>query len=220
MSFSLVGLLLCAFVPGGSVLDSVSIACRAIAEQVARQDKAVATLEKIGCGIRWKTRGPVWLHRLARPDTFHFLDTVDAVDVNWRAPISDQVASVVDDGAMVSVAQLPDLEYLRLDHSLFGVGNHPDVRITDAGMRELRALIRLRELSVRGNDITDRGLESLAPLKNLCVLDISGTSVTDSGIRFLVQLPSLRLLRVSTTLITPEGIRRLRGALPHAVIQY
>ena len=58
-------------------------------------------------------------------------------------------------------------------------------RITDAGLKHLRGLTKLKTLDLNGRPITDAGLTPLAELKNLHRLLLDSTKVTEPGVATL-----------------------------------
>src|SRR5436190_11057360 len=67
-------------------------------------------------------------------------------------------------------------------------------QVTDAGLKELKDLTQLKELSLYGPQVTDAGLKELKDLKQLTTLDLSGTQVTDVGLKELKDLKQLTTL--------------------------
>ena len=57
--------------------------------------------------------------------------------------------------------------------------------VTDAGVRHLSKLSRLRHLDLSGTGITDRGLEVLRSLPELETVSLAWTTVTDAGVAHL-----------------------------------
>jgi hypothetical protein len=81
---------------------------------------------------------------------------------------------------------LPDIQWLEAAGS----------QVTDAGMCSIRALSRLRSLSLERSAITDVGLEELCGLTKLEELDVSLTSVTDQGVKkFQTSHPNCKVIR-------------------------
>jgi uncharacterized protein (TIGR02996 family) len=91
--------------------------------------------------------------------------------------------------------------------------------VTDATLRRLAALKRLRALNLYGNDaITDDGLRHLAGLTELRILDLEDQPVTDAGLVHLRGLKELERLNLEGTRATVEGVERLLAFLPRASI--
>jgi RNA polymerase sigma factor (sigma-70 family) len=85
--------------------------------------------------------------------------------------------------------------------------------ITDAGVKHLAPLSRMKYLALRNADLTDEGLKALSAMKSLDFLVIGGR-ITDRGLRHLEALTSLRFLSLDTKLVSLEGIRELKSKLP------
>ena len=69
--------------------------------------------------------------------------------------------------------------------------------VTDAGMKDLAALMGLKELDLSGTTVTGAGLKQLAPLKGLQTLVLLNCkNVTDAAVVELHQvLPHCKIVR-------------------------
>ena len=84
--------------------------------------------------------------------------------------------------------------------------------ITDAGMVYVASLKQIERLNLaQNNGISDRALEQLKGLASLQDLDLSGTKVTDAGLECLKASNNLRDLCVSDTAISDTGLEHLKG---------
>src|SRR5258705_153197 len=73
----------------------------------------------------------------------------------------------------------------------------PQTKITDNGLRGIKALTKLRSLGLEDTQVTDRGLEHLKVLDNLRILCVNGSKVTDEGVKKLeLALPELKIRTV------------------------
>ena len=88
--------------------------------------------------------------------------------------------------------------------------------ITDAQLKHLEGLTRLREL--RTCQLTDAGLGQLEGLTQLRVLGLTGTAVSDAGLQYLRGLTELQRLYLGGTNVTDKGVQDLQKALPKAKI--
>lgn len=71
-----------------------------------------------------------------------------------------------------------------------------DTRMTDAGLKHLTGLTKLRRLDVNGTKVTDAGLVHLQGLSQLQELTLSGNKVTAQGVNKLQQaLPKCKIQR-------------------------
>jgi len=77
--------------------------------------------------------------------------------------------------------------------------------VTDAGLRSLGRLPKLRVLRLDHTTITDDGVAHFADLRNLEELDLSNTGITDAGMVTLGRLPRLTSLSLRDTAITQAG---------------
>lgn len=69
-------------------------------------------------------------------------------------------------------------------------------------------------LEMGNPDVTDATLRVLDHLPRLRELTLNDSSVTDDGLATLARLPALETLRLARTRITPEGLRRFLDAPP------
>jgi hypothetical protein len=82
---------------------------------------------------------------------------------------------------------------------------------TDAPLRRLKRLKKLREVTLGEAAGTDKALEALSGLANLEELRLSGTGITDLGMVHLGGLTSLKDLSLEETSITDVGLKHLAG---------
>jgi WD40 repeat protein/serine/threonine protein kinase len=88
-----------------------------------------------------------------------------------------------------------------------------DTKVTDAELKALASLTRLRSLDLRRTAVTDNGLKELAPLRELRALELGETRVAGPGLRDLAPLARLETLRLERTPVTDAGLAALT-ALP------
>ena len=84
-------------------------------------------------------------------------------------------------------------------------------KVTDAGMKPLKGLIGLYNLSRDSTKVTDAGLEHLKGLTHLTILNLTDTKVTDAGLTHLKGLTSLHHLTLIQTDVTDAGLEHLKG---------
>jgi hypothetical protein len=108
-----------------------------------------------------------------------------------------------------------------------------DTSVTDAGLRHLRNMAKLRNLVIRefsqprghrGNPglaptISDAGLVHLGGLTQLWSLDLGGLPITDAGLAAIKDLPALMSLYLSRTEVKGTGLAQLKS-LPRLDILY
>ena len=87
-------------------------------------------------------------------------------------------------------------------------------QVTDAGLKTLLQMPRLRHLDLRQTDIGDRGAQTLAALGELRTLNLFGTQVGDSGLRALAACNGLERIAAWQTRVTPEAVDALRAQRP------
>ena len=84
-------------------------------------------------------------------------------------------------------------------------------RITDAGMQHVKGLSQLEGLYLNGTRVTDVGLQSPKGLGHLQVLQVGGTQVTDIGLKHLREMSQLQALDLAGTKVTDAGLENLEG---------
>jgi hypothetical protein len=104
--------------------------------------------------------------------------------------------SHMNDQVFESIKDFSELEWLDVSYS----------KISDAGLRHLVSLPKLRRLELDGCQITDAGLQHIKGLKNLSILSLNGTQITDDGMKVVTALSDLAQLRLDKTAITDTGL--------------
>ena len=96
--------------------------------------------------------------------------------------------------------------------------------VTDAGVKHLKGLKKLRRLTLNRTAITDAGLGHLSGLTNLEVLEVGGTRITNAGLPHLKGFANLAYLDIRSTEVTDAGLEHLWGLkklqvayLPHHI---
>jgi hypothetical protein len=129
-----------------------------------------------------QTPAPEWLQKLLGLDFFgHITEACrhpyGRTDARFQRGISDE--------ELAQLSEYPHLQVLSLESFHC---------VTDAGLENIRMLVRLRKVDLRGTQVTDAGLEHLKGLRQLAELDLRDTSVTDEGAKRLQQaLPNCRI---------------------------
>jgi Leucine-rich repeat (LRR) protein len=126
-----------------------------------------------------------------------------------------------DDGAK-SFRQLAE----QVDHLDGGDGglkglrelNLAGTKVTDAGLKELKALKNLETLNLDATKVTDAGVKKLKDVETLQHLSLRATKVTVAGLKELKDLKGLRSLDLNNTEVTEEGVKELKEVMPRCVI--
>ena len=146
--------------------------------------------------------GPAWARRLLGED--FFADVVGIDDSLWEMSqvrlLIGRGWSRITDEWLEPIGRLAGIEVLDLRGS----------RVTDAGLKKLEGLTRLRELNLGQTGISDAGLGAIGKLGRLEVLNFGFTQVTDDGLGGLAGLARLRELRLDGNLVTDVGLKHIR----------
>jgi Leucine-rich repeat (LRR) protein len=106
----------------------------------------------------------------------------------------------VNDVELIDVARLPNLERLNLSHT----------RISDEGVRNLKAATKIRELNLYyAEQITDQGMSAIKEWKMLKRLDLRGTRISNGTLEILSHMPQLEALGIANTQVTDNGMEYL-----------
>ena len=115
-----------------------------------------------------------------------------------------RVSPLLDDAAMISLAEMPQLRAVRLNA----------VNVTDKGVATLLKLPQLTELDVRNcRGVTQNGIEQLIEKKTLRTLKIGGSTINDQVLEIVARMPNLTSLSLDNCDITDAGVAVL-GNLP------
>ncbi len=207
-----------------------------------RQQEALNEVRKLGgwslYDCRWDAAGeleragppgPKWVTRLMGAG---FRGTVNCVSFAGaeRLPGTPNMdvfglshANRLTDDGLTVLGNLPDLEWLALNHTqitdagLDHVQNLSNLRrlwlahtqVGDEGLRHLNGLDKLEGLCLDQTRVTDAGLEHLRPLIHLRSLSLEGTQVSDAGLSQLEPLNELCTLRLDGTRCTFSGVLQL-----------
>jgi internalin A len=109
-------------------------------------------------------------------------------------------SSLHDEGLM-PLLDLPELHTLDLSDSK---------GIKDKNTATLARLKKARWLSLADTSITNAGLKDLKAMPALRHLDLTGTKVTDAGMKDLAEFPNLESLGLGVGMVTPAGLKDLR----------
>ncbi len=150
---------------------------------------------------------PTGLTRLSFED-----ESVTDADLAPLAKFTDLEALDLTCCAALTDAVLDHLKGLKKLHTLV-LADGP--RVTDAGMKVLSGMTRLRHLNLdrAAAGVTDEGLKHLGNLKDLESLSFAGTkAATPAALEHLAGLTRLRHLD-APGLVTDESARHLKGML-------
>jgi len=143
--------------------------------------------------LKAEPRAPQWLRSTFGEEYFR---NVVAVDFRFGGDsiISDDDLEVFDD-----FGDLTELE----------LSGNPD--ITDAGIRHLAGMNKLRSLSLQGTGVTGPGLQHLP--RGLELLNLQRTPLTHEALGNLRGMTRLKILQLGNTATTDLGLANLFGLL-------
>jgi hypothetical protein len=142
-------------------------------------------------------------------------EPASSAELATELPLAEQIAAVeagrstqilvaevpLTDDDLAALADLTGLTDLLVDH--------PDSRITAAGIAHLPRLPALTHLRIRGPGLDDAAIDEIVRLKSLLVLNLPRGSFTDAGLARLAELPELVQLRFHSPAVTDAGIAQL-----------
>jgi hypothetical protein len=129
----------------------------------------------------------------------------------WDAVLSHLKASSllgIDAAGQMTDAMLEDLASIEHVEVLMLGGSRG---VTDAGMRHLAKLCRLRHLDLSRTNITDRGLQVLSSLPELETLSLAWTRITDAGAAHFAGCSHLVGINLQGTSTGDAWLRALAG---------
>jgi hypothetical protein len=146
-----------------------------------------------------------WAHKLTDQGFLHLAGLK-------RLRILETTLSKMTDTSMEAIGKLTNLEELRIACE----------GITDRGLAKLRALSRLKYLSLgRGGkqQISDAGIDQLKNMSALEFLDLAGWNVTDAGIARLHKLKNLKTVHMGLPKGQDDRMKKLQALLPGVSIE-
>lgn len=130
---------------------------------------------------------------------------------DWSAIVSrlkEHAATGIEAAGQMTDAMIQDVLHFEYITALKLGGSRG---VTDAGIRHLAQLSRLRYLDLSGTSITDEGLAVVRALPELETLSLAWTRVTDAGVTNLAGCERLRNLNLQGTSTGDGALRALAG---------
>ena len=168
------------------------------------RQQAVMRIRRLGGSVETIRRGPGWLRQRLGNERMQVFDDTETVNLQG-IPFTD------DD--LAKLRCLKGVRTLNLQYT----------EVTDVGLKHLARRTTphdLTALNLSGTNVTVAGMESLAGQTNLVLLRLRGTHVSNDCLVKLKSLTALARLDLVGTGVTAEGIAEIRGALPHADVEY
>lgn len=108
----------------------------------------------------------------------------------------------VTDDLVGQFAKLPTLRHLELNMC---------PHVTDAGVKFLKGMTQLQQLSLSATKVTDVGMAELVGLTQLQWLRLGSTKITDKSMAYLEGMTQLQTLMIAETPIGNAGMVHLKG---------
>jgi len=118
-----------------------------------------------------------------------------------RADRIHSESTLLTDQDLAEAAGLAALRELLVDH--------PESRITSAGVKHLAGVPALEHLRLRGKGFDDAALAEAAKIESLQILNVPQADLTDVGLTELKRLPKLVQLRFGSPRVTDAGMKTL-----------
>jgi hypothetical protein len=173
--------------------------------------------ERWGALVKFYTSAPVQPSLITtKPIRLFAAEAVGDESPEWHsrdwsavvARLKERDVAGIDVGGQMTDAMLEDVS--RIEHiTALKLGGSRGV--TEAGMRHLSRLARLRYLDLSGTGITDRGLEVLRALPELETVSLAWTRVTDIGVAHLSRCERLSNVDLQGTSSGDGALRALAG---------
>ena len=193
------------------VTDADLVPLRALSEI---DEMSLAHSQVSDCGLI-RLSGLQKLERLSLADTFVRDEGMAYLKNLEKLSHLDLSSTFVSDDGLVHVGSVPSLVALDLSRQVVKTAGENYGRISDAGIKHLAGLKKLRSLNLRYTEVTSEGLRHLGGLSELKELDLSGTRVDEQGIQHLKSLGNLETLLVSeTSTFTDRCLRHLIDIKP------
>jgi Leucine-rich repeat (LRR) protein len=123
-----------------------------------------------------------------------------------KLPAPDEPFSLYLDGSDITDAGVRELATLKKLRKLELSVNYA---LTGAGFADLGKLPDLRILRLYQTKVDDAGLKEICQIKSLSELDVGVTAVTEAGLTELTRLKRLQILRIWNVKLTDAGLKTL-----------
>jgi hypothetical protein len=175
-----------------------------------RELDAVRALQKLGGSVGWRDpvdeiKTPVGIYRRSWFTWIlgeNYFRSIEGVHIGRR----------VTDDLVSQIGQLRSYE--EATARLRGTST------TDADVKRLARIPRLRVADLASTPITDDGVKELATVGDLEVLDLEHTHVTDEAVASLAAMPRLRELRLEGTHVSDRGVQQLKKTKPELTVAW
>jgi hypothetical protein len=160
----------------------------------------------------WAERYNLDFYKLSQPLSDEQLAHLELLTTSSLWWLNLENTGITDD-SMSLVRRSTGLEFLSLANQTYLGGQripgHPQNRITDAGLAELRGLRTLKGIELSGTDVTDECVTYLLEMPHLSWIYLNGTKVTGAGMARLATLEDLRMLELNGCPTSADGYKEL-----------
>ena len=202
----------------------LAIFCGWVGVRIAKARRQKAAVDAIVSGGGWffydyqltpgdpdaAPPGPAWLRNFVGDDFFASVvevgsfsgSGIDTLEACPELKTCNLSGSYVTDAGLEHLQNLRTLEELNLQGSF---------RVSDDGLRNLKALTGLRKLNLGNIAITSAGLKHLQGLTQLRSLILEGCPRSSDGLKYLTGMSQLEELKLDENPITDAGLQHLTG---------
>lgn len=182
------------------------------------EEKAVAAIFRLGGSVDLRQmddeiKTPVGIYRRSWFTPFlgqHYFTSVFRVRI-WPRDIRGL------SGRLVQVQEiLSHLDVLRSCEEVCFRGTD----VTDADLKRLARVPKLRKVDLAATPITDSGVNELAAIGELAAINLEHTRVTDAAEPVLAAMPKLRELNLEGTMVSDAAVQRLTTARPDLTVTW
>jgi hypothetical protein len=138
---------------------------------------------------------------LSLADTEHSKSQLVTRDDAGHVVAVDLTGTPAKDDDLGVLADFPDLERAKL--------GTPD--ITDAGMKHVAVLKKLRWLDLEASAVGDDGIAALAGLESVEDISLKRTGIGDAAFAALARMPNVKHIRAAQTYVSDAGLEHLKG---------
>jgi hypothetical protein len=167
---------------------------------------------------RFKEAGGVaqWVSRYQSHLMFRRFNTKERRITLTKIEVLPQIRVLTLHGYDFGDDDLEAISHWKHLEGLHLINNH---EVTDAGLRQLEQMPKMRKLIIWDTQVTSAGWKAIGKLSALESLEIQNSPVGDAGLEALAACKKLRSLKLIGTKVTATGIKNLNRSLPNCNIE-